>query len=294
MWGAKNTKGQRGDVAVRALLLGDDASLAAVERRTCRRESSSSSATAAAGSQLGQDPSSQSDQDASVPGRRLTTASTLGTVGYARSGCVRGGGGVSEAPLPARSSTNNAVGKDSLQPPCGGRRSAPRCSCRRRAAADPVPENGAPVCFFNAPCRAQDAAEGSCGTKGEVTTAGDRFPTFPTEFRGDPATTGLGGANPRWDARPPWWVSSEKEMPETDATAPPENTFSADGGGGRRSPLDTSQHRIVGDRFVGKSEVVEVAGKSLAGSEESWEEGRRSVRRVGTGKGWFWGAPRDR
>lgn len=306
MCGAKSTKGQRGSVAARALLpqRGGGTSPAADERGTCRRQSSLSSA-AAAGSQSGQDASrSQSAQCASsAPGRRFTAAPMLGTAGPARSGCSRGRGGHSEAPSStARSAMgNSAADNSSLQAPTySDSLSEAHGACRRRATtADPAPENHAPFPFLDAPCGAQNAKEGSNIKKREVSTTattnnGDRSSIFSAGFRGDltPRTT-LGAASPRPDARPPWCTPSDWVMPEMGAMEPPENTCFADRADCQRPPQDADEWRAVGDRLTGGLEAVGVAGHPLAADEESREEGRRSVRRVGAGQGWFWGAPRD-
>lgn len=299
MWGAKSTKGQRGSVAARALLQrgGGGASPATDERGTCRRQSSSSS-TAAAGSQSGQGASrSQSAQCASsAPGRRFTAAPALGTAGSARSGCSRGRGGPSEAPSPAvHSDTDNSSIQETTY---SNSLSEAHGACRRRATADPALENHSPFKFLDAPCGAQNAEEGSSIKKHEVsttaTTNGGRSPTFSADFRGDltPRTT-LGAASPRGDARPPWCTPSDWAVPEIEVMEPPENTCVVGREDCQKPSQDTAECRVVGDRLTGGLEAVEVAGHPLTADEESREEGRRSVRRVGAGQGWFWGASRD-
>lgn len=266
---------------------------AAVERGACRRENSSSS-TAVACSQPGQGASrSQSAPDTSVPARRFTPASILGTAGPARSGCARGGGVTSEAPLStAGSSMNSTAGNNPIS---SGSRGEAHVACHRRDTTGPVPENRA-LLRFDAPCGAQEAEKGSCRTKREVTTgsSGDRSHFLPAELRGDPTPpTGLGNETQHGDARAPSRAPSLWELPKMGARAPPENTRLADRGDYRRSPPDTAEWLRVGDRLAGKPEAIEVAGNPFAAVEELWEEGRTSVQSLGAGQGWFWGAPRD-
>ena len=294
VWGAKRTKGQRGHVEARALLLrGGGASPAAVERGTCQRESSSSS-TAAACSQSGQDASSnQTAPDTSVPGSWFTPASTPGTAGPARSGCGGGGSGTGEAPpRAAESSTNSAAGNNPIRArTSSGSRGEAHGTCHRKTSTDPVPENRA-FLRFDAPSGAQEAEEGSCRTKRGATTAtaGDRSHFFPVGFRGNPTPpTGLGGATPRGDARDPSRAPSDWKLPEMGARGPPANTHLADREDCRRSPPDTTESLRVGDRLAGEPEAIKGAGNPFAVDETLWEEGRRSLQSLGAGQGWFWG-----
>lgn len=290
MCGAQETSGQRSDAAAARALLRGGVSLG-VAHGTCRRDSSSSKSEA--------DGSQPVEDITSVPGKRLTTALTLGTVEERyRSGYGRGGS--SKAQTPTRN-YGSSMNSSPLAP--SESQSATQGVCRRRArtadpSADHFAEDSTPL-RFDASCGVQDEEESNSGDADRGRGVSDDRPQpFRTDDRG--SYTDLGSASPRWDARPPSWgrAIERKMQRKTGFTDFPENLglgLGLDCGDCRPLPPDTAGRRIFGDRLAGEPTAVkEAAVNPLPESGGSWEEvATRPDWRGGEGQGWFWGAPRN-